>query len=71
VYARMGIDDPLSLDLLRDDVHGDKVEYIRGDLEMAVRLGRLPNPRLRVEWSRERGLWVSRFGDYEEQAYEC
>jgi hypothetical protein len=50
-------------------VHGDKVEYIRGALEMAVRLGRLPNPRLRVEWPRERGLWMSRFDDYAKEAY--
>jgi hypothetical protein len=71
VYARMGIEDPLSLGLLRDDVQGEMVEYIRGALETAVRLGRLPNPRLRVEWSRERGLWISRFDDYEEEAYMC
>jgi hypothetical protein len=64
VYARMGIEDPFSLELLRDDVHGDQVDYIKGALEMAVRLGRFPNPRLRVEWSRERGLWLSRFDDY-------
>lgn len=71
VYARMGIEDQLSLELLRDDVHGERVDYIRGALEMAVRLGRLPNPRLRVEWSRERGLWMSRFDDYEKEAYVC
>jgi len=49
---------------LRDDVHGEMVDYISGALEMAVRLGRLPNPRLRVGWSKERGLWISRFDDY-------
>lgn len=64
VYARMGIEDPLSLELLRDDVHRDKADYIRGALETAIRLGRLPKPRLRVEWSTKRGLWISRFDDY-------
>jgi hypothetical protein len=71
VYARMGIEDPLSLELLRDDVHGDQVDYINGALEMAVRVGRLPNPRLRVEWSRERGLWLSRFDDLRQFEGRC
>jgi hypothetical protein len=58
VCARIGIEDPLSLELLRDDVHGEMVDYVRGALEMALRLGRFPNPRLRVRWSPQERLWL-------------
>jgi hypothetical protein len=61
VYAWMGIEDPLSLSLIRDDVHGEMVDYVRGALEMAVIAGRLPNPRLRVRWSTKDRLWVGEF----------
>ncbi len=67
VYTRMDIEDALSLGLLRDDIQGERVDYIRSALEMAVRLDRLPNPRLKLRWSPERGLWLSEFdlqGDY-------
>lgn len=59
LYTRMTIEDPLSLDLLRDDIYNSVAEMIADVLHNSVKGGFMPNPKLRVRWSPEARLWVS------------
>jgi hypothetical protein len=61
LYTCMSIEDPLSLDLLRDDLYNSVAGTIAEILDNSLKAGLLPNPKLKVRWSPEERLWVSEF----------
>jgi len=61
VFAQMRIEDPFSLDLLQDVIYGPKTEHIAQALELSLRAGYSPKPRLKLRWSRDHMLWLSEF----------
>ena len=61
IYARIRIEDPFSLSLVRHDIYGYESEQIAAALEMGLTAGHMPKPRLRLRWSPEYEIWMSEF----------
>lgn len=61
LYTQMRISDPYSLSLVRSDLYGRNLEETRYILNFALEKGCIPKTRLKLYWSREKGLWISEF----------
>ena len=61
LFTQMTIDDPFSLELVRDDLYGPNMDETRYVLDLAMKGGFLPKARLKMRWSHEERLWVSEF----------
>jgi hypothetical protein len=59
LFAQMRIDDPYSLDLVKDDLSGPNMEETRYVLDLALKGGFLPKTKLKLRWARDHHLWVS------------
>jgi hypothetical protein len=53
IFTQMRIEDPLSLSLVREDLYCRESELISVALELGLKEGHLPGPRLRLSWSPE------------------
>jgi hypothetical protein len=61
LFTQMRIEDPYSLDLVKNDFSGPNMEETKYVLNLALKGGFLPKTRLRMHWSRENQLWMSEF----------
>ena len=59
LFTQMRIEDPYSLDLVKNDLSAPNTEETRYVLDLALKGGFLPNTKLRLHWSRENQLWMS------------
>jgi hypothetical protein len=70
LFTQIRIDDPASLELVRDDLCAYNMEETRYVLELALRGGFLPKTRLKLRWSRENRLWTSEFDFDSDRRYQ-
>jgi hypothetical protein len=61
IYTQMRIEDPFSLELVKDDFPAGQMEETRYVLDLALKGGFLPKPKLKLHWSKEERLWISEF----------
>ena len=51
LFTQMRIEEPLSLELVRDDFSADQMEETKYVLELALKGGFLPKTKLKLQWS--------------------
>jgi hypothetical protein len=53
LFTQMRIDDPYSLDPVKDDLYGPDIEETRYVLDLPLKGGFLPKTKLKTHWSRK------------------
>ena len=61
LFTQMRIDDPYSLDLVKNDFSGPNMEDTRYILDLALKGGFTPKTNLKLRWSTNYHIWVSEF----------
>jgi hypothetical protein len=59
LFTQMRIEDPYSLDLVKNDLPGPNMEETRCVLDLALKGGLTPKTKLKLRWSTNSHIWVS------------